>query len=166
MKLRQLFLLAFALFSFNALTAQQSLPDANVKTLDGQVVNLLESYGQPTDHVTVFSFWATWCTPCKKELDAVADFYPDWQDEFDVEIVAITIDTRRAISKVPAMVETKGWEYTILAGDQQEMQSAFNFQTIPQTIVIGKDGKIAHVHNGYVPGDEEELGDIIAKLSK
>ncbi len=117
---------AFLLVFFVAdLNAQKSLPNATAKTLDGQTVDL-QDYTKD-GKVTIFSFWATWCSPCKRELDAIADIYPDWQEEHDVELVAITIDTRRALAKVPAMVATKGWEYTILAGNDQEMQNAFNF---------------------------------------
>jgi thiol-disulfide isomerase/thioredoxin len=146
--------------------AQQSLPNLNAQTLDGQVVNLLDTYGGQNGKVTVFSFWATWCSPCKKELDAIADLYPDWQEEYGVELVAITIDTRRNLAKVGPMVETKGWEYTILSLNDQEARVAFNFSSIPQTFVVDKDGNIVYNHNGYVPGDEYELEDKIAELSK
>jgi cytochrome c biogenesis protein CcmG/thiol:disulfide interchange protein DsbE len=166
MKNKLLLTLAIVLFAGASLFAQKSLPDVTVKTLDGQTVNLKETYGQADDKVTIFSFWATWCSPCKKELDALADIYPEWQEDHNVELVAITIDTRRALAKVPVMVETKGWEYTILAGDQQEMQNAFNFATIPQTMVVDKEGNIAFTHNGYVPGDEYELEEVIMRLTK
>jgi thioredoxin-related protein len=82
-----------------------------------------------------------------------------------MELIAITIDTRRAVSKVPSLVETKGWEYTILSGTEQDMQSAFNFQTIPQTYLVDQKGNIVYTHNGYLPGDEDELEDKIAKLA-
>ena len=38
------------------------------------------------------------------------------------------------------------------------------FQTIPQT-VVAKDGKIVYEHNGYVPGDEDELEKIVAEAA-
>ncbi|RMG88035.1 MAG: TlpA family protein disulfide reductase [Bacteroidetes bacterium] len=148
----------------SALIAQNPLPNVSAKTLDGQVVNIPDL--AKDGGIKVISFWATWCSPCKKELDAIADLYPDWQEEYGVELIAISIDTRRAVSKVPALVETKGWEYTVLSGDEQVMQSAFNFQTIPQTYLVDQNGNIVYTHNGYVPGDEEELEEKIAELAK
>jgi thiol-disulfide isomerase/thioredoxin len=143
---------------------KQSLPNVTAKTLDGQTINI-QDLG--TDgKIRVISFWATWCSPCKKELDAIADLYPDWVEEYDMELVAITIDTRRAVSQVPSLVETKGWEYKILSGTEQDMQSAFNFQTIPQTYLIDQNGEIVYTHNGYLPGDEEELEEKIAALAR
>jgi peroxiredoxin len=154
--------LTISTFSFSQ-DGLKKLPDVEVKTLNGQTVNLAD-YGKD-GKITIISFWATWCTPCKKELDALADFYPDWKEEYDCELLAITIDNSRQLAKVPVMVETKQWEYTILAGDQNAVQTAFNFQTIPQTFVIDKEGNIAYTHSGYVPGNEYELEDVVKKLA-
>jgi cytochrome c biogenesis protein CcmG/thiol:disulfide interchange protein DsbE len=165
MKINALFATLTLVFAAFTLNAQQTIPDVTVKTLDGHIVNLQESYAN-NGKITILSFWATWCKPCQKELDAIADLYPDWQEMYDVEVVAITIDTQRGLAKVPPMVETKGWEYTILAGNDQDLMNAFNFTTIPNTVVIGKDGNIAFTHNGYSAGYEYELEDKLAKLAE
>ena len=163
MRIVKLFTAALCLFITTSIAAQKNVPDLPLKTMDGKTVNL-QDYAKD-GKITVISFWATWCSPCKKELDAIADFYPDWQADYNVELVAITIDTRRALAKVPSIVETKGWEYTVLIANEQDAQNALNFQTIPQTFLIDSNGQIVWDHNGYVPGDEEELEDEIAKLA-
>lgn len=163
MQISKLLSLAFLLLLSMSTFAQKEVPNLSLKTLDGKTVNL-EDY-KSNGKITVVSFWATWCSPCKKELDAIADIYPDWQEEYDVELVAITIDTRRALAKVPSIVETKGWDYTVLIANEQDAQNALSFQTIPQTFLIDKNGKIVWDHNGYVPGDEVELEEVIAKLA-
>lgn len=147
-----------------AANAQKSVPDVNVKTLDGKTVNL-KDYAAQSGKTLIIDFWATWCSPCKKELDAVADYYEEWQKNYNVELLAITIDNQRALPKVPGTVETKGWKYTIFSGNEEEMRAAFNFQTIPQTLVADKNGNIVFEHNGYVPGDEEELEKAVAKAA-
>ncbi|MCB0521472.1 MAG: TlpA family protein disulfide reductase [Lewinellaceae bacterium] len=163
--MKQLTFLLFTFFSFSCLlSAQKTLPNVNVKTLDGKTVNLKE-YAAQTGKTIIIDFWATWCSPCKKELDEIAELYPDWQKDYNVELLAITIDNQRALPKVPGIVETKGWEYTIFAGNEEEMRSAFNFQTIPQTLVADKNGNIVFEHNGYVPGDEVELEKVVAKAA-
>ena len=55
-----------ALLSFFILSAyaQKKLPNVSAKSLNGKVVNLLDTYGQEDDKLTVISFWATWCKPC------------------------------------------------------------------------------------------------------
>ncbi len=141
-----------------------AFPSVNVQTLNGKTVNTSDYVGK--GKLTVVSFWATWCSPCKRELDAIADIYPDWKEDYDVDFLAITIDDRRGFAKVPALVASKGWEYTVLADTKQELQRALNFQTIPQTFVLDGNGEIIYSHNGYNPGDEEELEDLLAEHSK
>jgi peroxiredoxin len=143
---------------------QKQLPSVEVKTLDGQVINIQEF--AENGKITVLSFWATWCSPCKKELDAIADLYPDWQEEYDMELVAITIDTQRALAKVNPMVAAKAWEYVVLSDVNQDLKNALNFQTVPQTYLLDQDGNIVYIHSGYVPGDEYELEDKIKALAE
>lgn len=164
MKFLKLITAALCLLLSATTFAQKDVPNLVLKTLDGKSVNLTD-YAK-NGKLTVISFWATWCSPCKKELDAIADYYPDWAEEYDMELLAITIDTRRALAKVPGIVATKGWEYTVLSANEQDAQNALNFQTIPQTFIIDKNGKIVWDHSGYLPGDEEELEEEIAKLSR
>ncbi|MFT6334644.1 MAG: peroxiredoxin [Halioglobus sp.] len=140
-----------------------TLPSVRIKSLDGKTVNIQDFVGK--GKVTVISFWATWCSPCKRELDAIADIYPDWQDEYGVELLAITIDDARGVAKVPAMVASKGWEYTVLSDSKQELQRALNFQTVPQTFLLNGEGEIVYTHSGYSPGDEFELEEKIKKAA-
>jgi len=140
-----------------------TLPSVNVKTLDGKTVNIQDYVGK--GKVTVISFWATWCSPCKRELDAIAEIYPDWQEDYNVELLAVTIDDARGVAKVPAMVTSKGWEYTVLSDSKQELQRALNFQTVPQTFLLNEKGEIIYSHSGYSPGDEYELEEKIKKAT-
>ncbi len=139
----------------------KKLPDTEIRTLDGQSTNLLEYVGTEDEpgKITVISLWASWCKPCQTELDAIADLYPDWQEEYDMQLIAITIDTRRALAKVTPIVESKGWEYIILSDTNQALRNTLNFQSIPHTLLVDQKGNIVDVHSGYAPGDEYELED-------
>ena len=141
----------------------KKMPSAELKTLEGKTVNIQDYLGKGKP--VVVSFWATWCSPCKKELDAISEVYPDWVDEYGVEMLAITIDNARGMAKVPGMVGSKGWEFTILSDSKQTLQQALNFQTIPQTFLVDGAGNIVYTHNGYNPGDEYELEDKIKALT-
>lgn len=163
--MRKLSLILALVFSVGLLSvnAQSVLPDVDIKTLDGQNVSIQDF--AKDGKITVISFWATWCGPCKKELDAIADLYEEWQEDYDMELVAVTIDTRRALAKVKPMIEQKGWDYTILSDANGDLKNALNFNTIPQTLLLDQSGDIVYVHNGYVPGDEYELEEKIKALA-
>ncbi len=151
--------LGFATMSFG----QQQINSAQLKTLDGQTVDLA-TYLEQAD-LTVISFWATWCKPCQAELDAIADLYPDWQEEYNMQMVAITIDTQRQLAKVPGLLSTKGWEYIILSDANNVMRNQLGFQAIPQTYVVDSEGNVLYSHSGYTAGNEYDLEDELAELA-
>jgi cytochrome c biogenesis protein CcmG/thiol:disulfide interchange protein DsbE len=138
------------------LTAQKSIPSVEIKTLNGQAVNI-KDYTHKGEKITILSFWATWCKPCIQELDAIKDLYADWQELYDVQLVAVTIDDQRTLAKVPPLVQTKGWEYVVLADPNRALMAALNFQTPPQTFLLNRNGDVIYEHTGYVPGNEYEL---------
>jgi cytochrome c biogenesis protein CcmG, thiol:disulfide interchange protein DsbE len=144
--------------------AQKSLPSANVKTLEGQTLNVQE-LGK-SGKITVISFWATWCSPCKKELDAIKDYYDEWKEKYGVELIAVSVDDARTAAKVPAMVKEKGWEYRILLDTNKEFSQTANVASVPYTILLNSTGNIVFEHTGYTPGDELELEEKIKELKK
>ena len=134
---------------------QTVLPDVDVKTLEGQTVNIKDQIEE--GQVTVISFWATWCAPCKLELDAIAEIYEGWQADYDMTLIAVSVDDARASAKVGPMVAEKDWPYEILNDVNQELMRKLSFQSIPYTILLNQNGEIVYTHTGYLPGDEEEL---------
>lgn len=161
---RTLLVLA-SLFCVLGLFAQdKALPSANVKTLEGQTLNVQE-LGK-SGKVTVISFWATWCSPCKKELDAIKDYYEEWQQKYGMELVAISVDDPRTAAKIPAMVAEKGWAYRVLHDYNKEFQIAANVASVPYTLLLDTAGNVVFEHTGYAPGDELELEDRIKELKK
>ena len=159
-------LLSFAvgLLAVSAFAQNKSLPSANVKTLEGQSMNVQE-LGK-SGKITVISFWATWCSPCKKELDAIKDYYADWKKDYDMELVAISVDDTRTAAKIPAMVKVKGWEYRIPHDNNKEFQPTANVASVPHTLLPDQNGNIVFEHVGYAPGDELELEEKIKELKK
>jgi len=146
-----------------ALHAQKPLPSIDLKSLDGQAVNLQAYAGN--GNITVLTFWATWCAPCKKELDAYAHLYDDWQANYNLEVLAITIDNQRALPRVAPLVASREWPFEVLSDAEQRLQRALGFQTIPQTYVVDQNGRIAYEHSGFVPGDEYELEEKLKELA-
>ncbi|MFT5481270.1 MAG: cytochrome c biogenesis protein CcmG/thiol:disulfide interchange protein DsbE, partial [Bacteroidia bacterium] len=87
-----LFLFAsIALFANDTDTTKsaQPLPSVTVKNINGQNVDI-SSYGT-NGKITVISFWATWCKPCVKELRNINELLEDWEDNYNVELVAISM---------------------------------------------------------------------------
>jgi thiol-disulfide isomerase/thioredoxin len=156
-------ILAFLAISVAAFSQTKLLPSANLKTLEGQTINA-KDLGK-SGKITVISFWATWCSPCKKELDAINEIYEDWQKNYNMELIAISTDDSRTAAKVPAMVQSKAWPYRILLDTSRELSIAANIQSVPYTFLLDKNGNVVYEHVGYAPGDEDELEEKIKALA-
>ena len=114
---------------------------------------LIDVYGKPM----IISFWATWCKPCKAELNTIAEEYDDWVDETGVKLVAVSIDDARSSSRVEPYVNAQGWEYLVLMDPNSDLRRAMGVNNVPHTFLVNGAGKIVWDHNNYSPGDEEEL---------
>lgn len=160
-KLITLFSLFIAL-SFSA-SAQEKLPSIQIKDLLGNQIDAstISNDGKPM----VVSFWATWCKPCIRELNTISDEYIDWQDETGVKIVAVSIDDTRLSSKVRPFVTGQGWEYDVYLDENSELRRALNVNNIPHTFLLNGKGEVVWQHNGYIPGDEDHLYELITKLA-
>jgi peroxiredoxin len=152
------FFLCLSLISF----AQEKLPNVVLKDINGKSVNLSEitNDGKPF----VMNFWATWCAPCKRELNTISDLYEDWQKDTGVKIYAISIDDQRTVDKVKPYVSAQGWEYEVLLDTNGDLKRALGVNNVPFTFLVDGKGNIVWKHNNYNPGDEEELYKQIEKL--
>lgn len=157
---------AIAIAFFTSAIAQtgSTIPAADVKALDGKTVNTskFSNDGKPM----IISFWATWCKPCKKELDAVAEVYPEWQKETGVKLLAISTDDSRSSAKVVTDVKSKGWEFEVYMDENQDFKRAMNVGDIPHVFIINGKGEVVWQHNGYADGDEEHMYEILKKVAK
>ena len=158
-KLIPLFLLLLTLSAF----AQSEMPKVNLTTLDGSTYNSSEI--SKDDTVKIVSLWATWCVPCLKELDAINEIYADWQEETNVELYAVSVDDSRTVNRVKALINGKGWDYTVLLDTNNDFKRALGAATVPLTILV-KNNEIVYRHSGYSPGAEYELYEKIKEFSK
>ena len=131
------------------------LPSINIKDMEGNSLNFskISNNGKPM----IISFWATWCKPCKAELNTIAEEYDDWVDETGVKLVAVSIDDARSSSRVEPYVNAQGWEYLVLMDPNSDLRRAMGVNNVPHTFLVNGAGKIVWDHNNYSPGDEEEL---------
>ncbi len=149
--------LLIALFLLIEITAysQKKMPNISLSDIDSKKMSVTADFMEK-DKIYIFSFWATWCTPCINELDEMNDLQEEWKKTLPIEIIAISTDDSRTQKRIKPLVNGKGWEYKILLDSNQELKRALGIVNIPYTVVV-KNGVILHIQNGYVPGSESEL---------
>ena len=162
--MKHLYIFTLLVFCLSINASAQTIPTVQLENLAGETINTgdLDNDGAPI----IICFWATWCSPCKRELNNYMDFYADWQDETGVKLIAISIDDSRSISRVAPYVMSSGWEYEVLLDPGKEFARAMQVINVPHTFLVDGSGKVVWSHNNYAEGDEEELYEELLKLVK
>lgn len=151
-----------AILFLNASSQVAKLPSIQLKDMEGNTIDTgkLSNDGKPI----IISFWATWCSPCKKELNNYAEHYEKWQEETGVKIVAVSIDDQRSVTRVAPYVSSVQWEYQVLLDSNKQFALAMGVNNVPHTFLIDGKGNIVWQHNNYADGDEEELYKELLKI--
>ena len=144
--------------------ANAQLPSTVLKDLDGKSVrtDTLSNNGKPF----IIDFFATWCKPCNRELDAISEVYDEWREETGVKLIAISIDQAQNINKVKPLVDNHDWNYDVLLDPNGDFKRALGIQMIPYVLIVDGKGQIVYKHNGYTDGAETELIEKVRELIK
>jgi cytochrome c biogenesis protein CcmG/thiol:disulfide interchange protein DsbE len=152
----------YLLFLCTSYVSYSQIPSVDLKTLDGSIINTTEF--DNNNNPIIISFWATWCKPCKQELENIQEVYDDWREETNVKLIAISIDDARNTSKIKPLVNAKGWEYEVYQDSNREFATKMGVNPIPHTFLLNGDKKIVWDHVTYSDGDEEELYEKILEI--
>lgn len=152
---RLLISLAILLSLFGSQELYAQIPNLTLRDINGKSVNIQQLCNSGKS--TIISFFATWCKPCLRELNAIADVYDDWQDATGVNIIAVSIDRAQDVEKVKPLVDGNNWDYLVLLDTNNELMRQMQVQAVPHLFVIDGKGKIIEQHNGYTDGEETNL---------
>ena len=139
----------------SSFVANAQMPAVSLENSKGETVSTASLVdGTPM----IISFWSTTCKPCIRELDAINELLPDWLDEADFKVVAVSTDDARFTTKARSLAEGHGWtDFIVLYDKNQAFMRAMNVTLTPQVYVMDGNGKIVYSHTGYTPGSELEL---------
>jgi len=121
---------------------------ASINLLDGQKAKLADYSGK----VLIVDLWATWCGPCRQEIPHLVELAKEYKGK-GVEVIGLTNENPETDAElVKEFSKAFNINYTIGWADQ-EMQSGLmrGRQAIPQTLIIGRDGKVLKHYVGFNP---------------
>jgi cytochrome c biogenesis protein CcmG, thiol:disulfide interchange protein DsbE len=147
----------------NATAQTKPLPTTEVRDINGKKVAFNEAFEK--GKVTMVSFWATWCIPCKKEIKAIKGHLAEWQKETPFNYATVSVDDARAAAMVKTYSKTQGWDFPVLMDPNSDLKRSLNFSNVPFTIIIDKAGNVAYMHTGYEDGGEQELYEKVKELT-
>src|SRR5271167_2136714 len=118
------------------ITQSTVAPDFSLEALDGKTLRLSDLRGK----AVLLNFWATWCGPCKIEMPWFVDFQNQYGSQ-GLQIVGVAMDdaSKEDIGK---FAKDLGVNYPILIGKESVGDQYGGVPALPETFLIGRDGKI------------------------
>ncbi len=113
-------------------------PDLVGATPEGGTFSLKELRGQ----YVLIDFWASWCGPCRRENPNVKANYEKYHSK-GFEILGVSLDRDHAAWVNAIKQDGIHWKHiSDLKGWQSEHAKLYSVNSIPQTLLLDKEGKI------------------------
>ncbi len=108
-------------------------PPLSARTLDGEVFNLADAIGK----VVIINFWASWCSPCRKEMPALDSYYKKHKSE-GLLVLAINIDEQKNAQLVREIMS--GFSFPAAFSQDAQYAGYGRIWRLPMTFVIDRNG--------------------------
>jgi cytochrome c biogenesis protein CcmG/thiol:disulfide interchange protein DsbE len=125
-------------------TERKPAPDFTLADHTGKPTQLSSLKGK----VVLLNFWATWCGPCKVEIPWFIEFQQKYRDQ-DFVVLGVSLDEDGWKSVRPYMEEKK-INYRIMIGNEDVAKEYGGLESLPTTLMLDKEGRIASTHVGLV----------------
>lgn len=122
-----------------SLSPGEMAPDFTLQSLDGEMVRLSDLRGQPV----VLNFWASWCTPCRREMPHFEALYSKYR-EAGLKIYGINLG-ESAVAAADFQRRT-GFTFPVLLDSDDRVQTDYRILPIPATFFIDRQGVIRAVY--------------------
>ncbi len=117
-------------------------PDFTANLLDGTQWQLSKQQGK----VVVLDFWATWCGPCVEAMPVIAEVAEAFADR---DVVLYSVNIGESAEEIKEFLQRLKIDVPVLLDPEAKLADTYAAEAIPQTVLIGKDGRIEAVHIGY-----------------
>ncbi len=131
-------------------------PEYLGKTSSGQELFLSDSAGR----IRIVSFWASWCSPCLKELPVLNAIQKKGGSE-RIQVVAINLK-ELPVQFRRAMRAFKDYQIEFVHDRRGSIARTFGVEGIPHMLIVDVDGRTAYRHIGY---NEGALDRIVAQVN-
>ena len=96
--------------------------------------------------VVYLDFWASWCAPCKLSFPYMERMTSSYSRNSFV-VIAVNVDHSR--ERADAFLSQVGVRIPIVYDSKGAIAAKFHVSTMPSSILIGRDGRVRYVHQGF-----------------
>ena len=123
----------------------QPAPDFTLERLDSGEVNLAAHRGE---NVVILDFWASWCGPCREGMPILEEVSKEYADQ---GVVMYAVNVAESDEDARGFLESQGVDVNVVMDREGAVSNQYGVQSIPMTVIIGKDGVVHKVHIGMHP---------------
>jgi cytochrome c biogenesis protein CcmG/thiol:disulfide interchange protein DsbE len=145
-------------FAFDAPRERLVAPDFRLPDL-GETPTDLEDY---RGKVVLLHFWATFCTPCLKELPALESLWRRYGKQ-GLVILGIAADRGHA-DLVRKFAKTAGVTFPVLLDPEGAVRNRYEVVALPMSYLIGRDGRFSARMLGSREWRDPQASDLIESL--
>ena len=160
--MRQLVLLAALSLFAGHLVNGQVVKNYTLPNTENTQLSLYDLSGEK---LTVLDFWTTWCKPCRKAIPELNKIYSEYRDQ-GVQIIGVNCDGPRSTAQVPGVSKSLAIEYPVLVDVNMDIANSLNIGNFPTLVILDQKKRIKFYHEGFIPGDEEEIIEALKDLLK
>ena len=118
---------------------RKMMTDFKVYDADGNKVSLSDYRGKPI----VVNFWASWCGYCTAEMPHLQKAYEQYGDEIQFLMVDMVGNNGETKENADAVISENGYTFKVLYDTDGSADSAYNVRSLPMTIFVDREGRIA-----------------------
>jgi cytochrome c biogenesis protein CcmG/thiol:disulfide interchange protein DsbE len=139
--------------------ARLTAPDFSLTDRSGHAVSLSAYRGQ----VVLINFWATWCSPCKREIPWLVEFQTKYKDR-GFTVLGLSVDEDGWTSVTPYL-DASAINYPVAIANDDVTTGYGGITAVPMTFVIDRTGRVAATHLGLLNRDgvEAEIQSALAR---
>jgi|GEM_PF-2182510 len=151
----QFFVLPIISYSNSEELIGKNAPDFTLESIFGKTISLKDFQGK----IILLDFFATWCGPCRMEMQYLKKVYNEYKEK---DFIIISIDLYEDIEKVKKFVNENDIEWIVVIDKDGIATRNYLIEAIPTLFLIDKNGIVRFVHVGVT--DDSSLRDEIVKL--
>ena len=136
------------------ITVGDTVPDIQMVTFDGQTIHSQDLGGK----VIVVNFWASWCKPCEQEASELEEAYQQYKGRIRSFFLGLAYVDTEPNSR--AYLEKFGITYPNGPDLRTTVSQMFRIRGVPETYIIGPDGRLKYVKIGPFESTDEILSAI------
>ncbi len=126
-------------------------PPFELALFEGKTMNLAKHKGKD---IVILDFWASWCRPCRMAMPVIVAVAKEYEKK---GVVLYTVNQMESPEAISSFLNQTGLDCQVALDSDGRVSNLYDVDSIPRTVIIGKDGTVQAIHKGFSGALENQL---------